>query len=93
MHAVVRAVIAAPAQLLEQTLGRASFPPWQLRFLLQDPLRTSTHSPSFGAGSTPRSYLNSVASPRITLRTVARDTDSVRTISSIGRPVKYARRI
>jgi 4-hydroxy-3-polyprenylbenzoate decarboxylase len=42
-------------------------------------VRTSTHSPSFGAGCTPRSYLNSVARPRITLRTVARDTDSIRT--------------
>ncbi|WP_408848039.1 hypothetical protein, partial [Acidibrevibacterium fodinaquatile] len=57
-------------------------------------LRTSTHSPSFGAGCTPRSYLNSVVRPRITLRTVARDTDSVRTISLIGLCCsKYARRI
>ena len=39
--------------------------------------RTSTHSPSFGAGWTPRSYLNSRRRPRITLRTVARDTESV----------------
>jgi len=36
MHAVVGAVIAATAQLLEQTLGRAAFTPRQLRFLLQD---------------------------------------------------------
>ena len=36
VHAVVRAVIAAPAQLLEQTLRRAAFPPRQLGFLLQD---------------------------------------------------------
>ena len=65
-------------------LRRAAFPPRQLRFLRQD-LRTVTHSPSLGTGCTPRSYLNSVAWPRITLRTVARDTDSVRTISLIGR--------
>jgi hypothetical protein len=37
------------------------------------------------AGCTPRAYLNSVSCPRMTLRTVARDTDSVRTISLIGR--------
>jgi hypothetical protein len=37
MHAVVGADIAAPAQLLEQTLGRAAFPPWQLCLPLQDP--------------------------------------------------------
>ena len=36
VHAIVRAVIAAPAQLLEQTLRRAPLPPRQLRFLLQD---------------------------------------------------------
>src|SRR3954464_1600443 len=57
-------------------------------------VRTSTHSPSFGAGCTPRSYRNSVALPRITLRTVARDTDSVLTISLIGKcRSKNARRI
>jgi hypothetical protein len=39
-----------------------------------------------GTGCTPRSYLNSVAWPRITLRTVARDIDSLRTISLIDRP-------
>ena len=49
------------------------------------PVRTATHSPSFGAGCTERSYLNSVSCPRITLRTVVRDTDSSRTISLIGR--------
>ena len=36
VHAIVRTVIAAPAQLLEQPLRRAAFPPRQLRFLLQD---------------------------------------------------------
>jgi hypothetical protein len=36
VHAIVRAVIAAPAQLLEQTLRRATFPPRQLGFALQD---------------------------------------------------------
>src|SRR3954454_17770087 len=44
--------------------------------------------------SAPRSYLNSVALPRITLRTVARDTNSNRTISLIGIcRLKNARRI
>ena len=36
MHAVVRAVIAAPAQLLEQPLRRPALPPRQISFLLQD---------------------------------------------------------
>ena len=36
MHAVVGAVISAPAQLLEQPLGRAALPLRQLGFLLQD---------------------------------------------------------
>ena len=36
MHAVVGAVVSAPAQLLEQPLGRAAFPLRQLGFLLQD---------------------------------------------------------
>ena len=36
MHAVMRAVIAAPAQLLEQTLRRSPLPPRQLGLLLQD---------------------------------------------------------
>src|SRR5271170_55655 len=41
-----------------------------------------------------RAYLNSVRSPRITLRTVARDTESALTISLIEHPCsKYARRI
>ena len=36
MHAVMRAIVTATAQLFEQALGRAAFPPRQLRFLLQD---------------------------------------------------------
>ena len=36
MHAVMRAVISAPAQFLEKPLGRATFPSWQLGFLLQN---------------------------------------------------------
>src|ERR1700677_1627947 len=41
-----------------------------------------------------RAYLNSVRRPRITLRTVARDTESALTISLIERPCsKLARRI
>ena len=36
MHAVVGAVVAAPAQLLEQALGRATLPPRQLGFLLKN---------------------------------------------------------
>jgi hypothetical protein len=36
MHAVVRAGVATPAQLLEQPLGRAPLPLRQLGFLLQD---------------------------------------------------------
>ncbi len=36
MHAVVGAVISAPAQLLEQPLGRAALPLRQLGFLLDD---------------------------------------------------------
>ena len=36
MHAVVGAVISAPAQFLEQPLGRAALPLRQLGFLLQD---------------------------------------------------------
>ena len=36
VHAVVRTLIAAPAQLLEQPLGRAALPPRQLGFPLQD---------------------------------------------------------
>jgi hypothetical protein len=35
MHAVVRAIVTATAQLFEQALGRAAFPPRQLCFLLQ----------------------------------------------------------
>ena len=85
MHAVVRAIVTATAQLFEQALGRAAFPPRQLCFLLQDLGQDLDPFADFGAGCTPRSYLNSVAWPRITLRTVARDTDSVRTISLIGR--------
>ena len=36
MHAVVGAVIAASAQLLEQALCRTAFPPGEMNFLLQD---------------------------------------------------------
>src|SRR5271154_1021630 len=36
MHAVVGAIIAAPAQLLEQALRRPTLAPGQFRFLLQD---------------------------------------------------------
>src|ERR1700682_6737396 len=36
MHAVVGAVISAPAQFLEQALGRAALPLRQLGFLLDD---------------------------------------------------------
>jgi hypothetical protein len=36
MHAIVRTVIAAPAQLFEQALRRAAFPPRQLGFLFQN---------------------------------------------------------
>jgi hypothetical protein len=85
MHAVMRAVIAAPAQLLEQPLGRPPLPPAAAASASRISVRTAIHSPSFGAGCTPRAYLNSVSCPRTTLRTVARDTDSVRTISLIGR--------
>jgi hypothetical protein len=35
MHAVVGAIVTATAQLFEQALGRATFPPRQLCFLLQ----------------------------------------------------------
>ena len=85
MHAVVRAIVTATAQLfdrrrVERRSRRGSFASFS-----RISVKTSTHSPNFGAGCTPRSYLNSVAWPRITLRTVARDTDSVRTISLIGR--------
>jgi transposase len=47
-------------------------------------VKTGSHTPSLGAGCTPRSYLNEVARPRTTLRTVARDTAKRRTISLIG---------
>ena len=49
MHAVVRSVIAAPTQLLEQPLRRPPLAPWQLRFLLKhlaenrDPLTELRH--------------------------------------------------
>src|SRR5450631_2496043 len=36
MHAVVSAVVAVTAQLLEQALGRAALPPEQALFLLQN---------------------------------------------------------
>jgi len=48
MHAVVGAVISAPAQFFEQ--GRAALPLRQLGFLSMISVRTSTQSPSFGVG-------------------------------------------
>jgi len=45
---------------------------------------TSTQSPQLGEAGCHAHYLNSVSCPRMILRTVARDTDSVRTISLIG---------
>ncbi|PZR81056.1 MAG: hypothetical protein DLM68_18440 [Hyphomicrobiales bacterium] len=49
------------------------------------PVRTSAPSPSFGAGGALRSYLNSIAWPRTTLPSAARDIGTVRAISLTGR--------
>ena len=80
-NAVVRAVISAPTHFLEQLLGRAALPLRQLGFLLQN-LRQN-----FNPFAELRRWLNSPRVfelrlwPRMTLRTVARDADSIRTIS------------
>jgi len=89
MHAVVGAIVTATTQLFEQALGRAAFPRGSFASSLQDLGRTSTHSPSFALVHA-RSYLNSLRAT-ITLRTVARDTDSVRTISLIAAAARNRR--
>jgi hypothetical protein len=94
VHAVVRAVIAAPAQLLEQPLGRTTLPLRQRRFRFQDlrqnrdplaELRPRLHAPR---------VLELGLLPADDFTHLARDTDGVRTISLIGRRCsKKARRI
>ena len=71
MHAVVGTVISAPTKFLKQALGRAALPLRQLGFLLDDL----------------RQILDPVTKLRrgLDLRTVARDTDNVRTISLMER--------
>ena len=86
MHAVMRAIVTAASQsssnrrCVDRRSRRGSLASFSRIWA-----RTSTHAPSFGAGCTPRSYLNAVLWLRTTLRTVARETRSVRTISLIGR--------
>jgi hypothetical protein len=57
----MRAVIAAPTKFLEQTLRRPALTPGEPTVpFSRISVSISTHSPSFGAGCTPRSCLNSV---------------------------------
>jgi hypothetical protein len=94
VHAVVRAVIAAAAQLFEQPLGRSTLPPGQFGFFLQNLDQNLNPLAQLWR------RLNTALIPKLsglaadTLRTVARDTDSVLTISLIGKcRSKNARRI
>jgi hypothetical protein len=57
-------------------VGLAEFP-------VNNSSRSVVHRPSFGRGCTSRSYSNTVAPDRSTLRTVFRDTLRSREISSV----------
>jgi len=73
MHAVVSAVISAPAQFLEQPLVERRSRFGSLDSCSRISVRTST-SHQARRRLNARAYLNSVLWLRMTLRTVARDT-------------------
>jgi len=81
MHAVVSAVISAPRSSSKQPLGRTALPLRQLGFLLKNLRQNLDPVTKLRRRLNARAYLNSVLWLRMTLRTVARDTESVRTIS------------
>jgi len=85
MHAVVGAAISAAAQFLEQPLRRAALALGQRGLRLQNlRQRLDPNAQLRRRLNVPR-VLELRLWPRMTLRTVARETESVRTISLIDR--------
>ena len=92
-HGIMAAVIAAVAQFLVDPDQRQASRFGRRAFSVSNSSRSDRQGSIFGRGCVVRSYVNSVAPDRMTLRTVFRDNRSSRQICLIDLPLMKCARL